>query len=102
MRFDRTVAELAVDNPKTENLIDLEHVDDYEGLTTRVTVHETIRSNEVHRNDYVSPIIPHEQDYVEVRREKVVIHEYRTKNPFKLKICEVSGDDTKNKRTMDI
>ena len=54
VRFDRTVvtravdheeAELAVDNPKTKSLIDLEHVDDYEGLATRVIVHETIRSN---------------------------------------------------------
>ena len=71
-------------------------------MATRVIVHDTIRSNEEHGNDFKSPIVHHEQGYVEVGNKKVVIREYRTKNPFKLKICEVSGDDTKNKRTMAI
>ena len=73
--------------PGPRNLITPVYEDEYEGLATRVTVHETIRSK---------------QGYVEVGHKKVVIHEYRTKNPLKLKICKVSGDDTKNKRTMDI
>ena len=59
------------------------------GMAGRVIVHETKRLNEEHGSDFRSPIIHHEQGYVEVGDKK-------------LKICLVSGDDTKNKRTLDI
>ena len=64
--------------PRTRNLIALEHVDESEGLATRVTVHETIRSIEMRMTDVVSWIISHEQRYVEVWHGKDEILDYRT------------------------